>query len=701
ITSMLNDYDQSGMLPKWALNNGESYVMVGDPADGIIADAYAFGARDFDTGHALSAMIAEATQTNNIRPAQSARDDYGYIPNDKQYACCNFYGSVSTLLEYDSADYSIASLAKSLGRHSTYAQFAARSQDWQNVFNPATGYVQAKQADGNWVPGFTPSTSTGMVEGTAAQYTPMVPFNIKALAAARGGNAKYGSFLDSLFTSIPHPSSTNADLSNEPSIEIPWEYDYVGMPWKTQKTVRDAQQQLYFNAPVGQFGNDDLGAMSSWYVWSNLGMYPETPGSGTLAMGSPTFPVTEVHLAGGKTLTITAPNAATNAPYVHGMSVNGKAWNKPWTTWNAIAKGPTMNFDLGTTADTSWGTDAAAAPPSDATGETPVFTSVSPSSLVLQPGKSAASKVTATNISKSARTVKWAATPAAGVTVSPDHGTLKVLAGQTVSAPVTVTAGSSSEGRYSVAVSFTMGSDTLSSSSVAVAVAKAGEVWPYYTNAGVTDDDNTDAASFDGEGWSFSASALAAQGIKPGGTVTTDGVHYVWPNVPSASLDNIEMSGQTIPLAVPAGATKIGLLGSASNGDATMGAGGTVTVTYTDGSTSTFKADFSDWTLGANANQPVAGNVTAAKTAYRNAPGNSQDMVNTYLFGIDAPLTAGKTVASITLPTSSGGDAHVFAIGFDGTTGASSQVRTSTPNVRTAPVGHRQPGHVVPNSRRP
>ncbi len=464
--------------------------------------------------------------------------------------------------------------------------------------------------------------------------------------------------------------------------------------------MREVQQQLYFDAPVGQFGNDDLGAMSSWYVWSNLGMYPETPGTQHLALGSPVFPLAEVHLANGKTLTITAPNAAANAPYVHGLTVNGKASDKPWTTWDAIAKGPTLNFDLGKTADTSWGTAAADAPPSDGTGESPVFTSVSPSNLVLQPGTSTTSQVTVTNISKSTRTVKWTAKPSEGVSVSPDHGAITVAAGATASVPVTVTAGASSEGRYSVAVSFTMGGDQLSSSSVAVAVAKAGEVWPYYTNAGVTDDDNTDAATFDGGGWSYSATALAAQGVTPGATVTADGVHYTWPNVPSASLDNIEMSGQTIPLAVPAGATKIGLLGSASNADVT-GAGGTVTVTYTDGSTSTFTAKFSDWTLGAGSNQPVAGNVTAAATTYRNASGNQQDKVKTYLFGIDAPLTSGKTVASITLPTSTGGDAHVFAIGFDGTTSASSQARTVTPKVATGPVGHREPGHVVPSPLRP
>ena len=700
ITSMLNDYDQSGMLPKWALNNGESYVMVGDPADGIIADAYAFGARDFDTSHALSAMIDEATQTNNIRPAESTRDAMGYIPSDKSYACCNFYGPVSTQLEYDSADYAIASFADALGQHTAYAQFAARAQDWQNVFNPATGYMQAKQANGQWAPGFTPSTSNGMVEGTSAQYTPMVPFNLKALAAAKGGNADYGAYLDSLFTSIDHPSSTDADLSNEPSIEIPWEYDYVGTPWKTQQTVREAQQQLYFNKPVGQFGNDDLGAMSSWYVWSNLGMYPETPGSGTLAIGSPTFPLTEIHLASGKTITITAPKAATDSPYVQSLTVNGKAWTKPWTTYSKVAKGASMDYDLGSAPNKSWGAAAKDAPPSDGTGESPVFAAISPASVVVAPGASTTSKVTVTNIGKANRTVKWTATGQAGVTVTPTHGKIKVAAGATADASVTISGGSSSEGRYSVGVSFTMGKSALPSSSVAVAVAKPGEVWPYYSNAGVTDDDNTGAATFDGGGWSYSAEALAAQGVTPGSTVTADGVNYTWPNVPPATLNNIEMSGQTIPLAVPVGATKIGLLGSASNADVT-GAGGTVTVTYTDGSTSTFTAKFGDWTLGAGDNPPVAGNTTAVTTTYRNASGNQQDKTKTYVFSVDAPLTAGKTVASIELPTASGGDAHVFAIGFDGTTSASSQARTRIAHLPAAPKVQPQQGHVVPAPRLP
>ncbi len=127
----------------------------------------------------------------------------------------------------------------------------------------------------------------------------MVPFNLRALISARGGDQAWVSYLNSLLSNITSPGPTNARLSNEPSLEIPWEYDYAGAPYLTQRIVREAQQDLYADAPVGQFGNDDLGAMSSWYVWSELGFYPETPGTTTLALGSPVFRKTIVHLAGG------------------------------------------------------------------------------------------------------------------------------------------------------------------------------------------------------------------------------------------------------------------------------------------------------------------------------------------------------------------------------------------------------------------
>jgi predicted alpha-1,2-mannosidase len=664
IRSMLNDYDQGGMLPKWAQANGETYVMVGDPADAIIAGAYAFGARDFDAGNALQAMVSQATQPSNIRPGQSTIDRYGYQPYDESVGCCNFNGAVSTQLEYDTADYAIAALAKSIGHHDTYTKFAARAQNWQNIYNPSTGYIQARLKNGEWQPDFSPATNIGFVEGTSSQYTPMVPFNIQALIAARGGDKAYEDYLDSLFTNIAHPGPLDANLSNEPSIEIPWEYNYVGAPWKTQQVVREAQQQLYFNAPVGQFGNDDMGAMSSWFVWSNLGLYPEVPGTDTLVIGSPVFPRAVVHLANGKKITINAPNAAAGAPYVQHLELNGDAWSKTYLNGHQYQHGAALDFDLGPVPNTVWGTGGSAAPPSDGTGEQPVLASVDPATVVVQRGMSAAVTIKAFNVTGSTVDVSWTAGGDNGLTVTPDRATIKLGAYAHESARASVGgADHVAPGTYPVTFRLSAPHGVEQTVTVHVVVAAPGEIWPYFTNAGISDDTATNAANFDGSGWSYSAQALAAAGVTPGGSVSAGSIDYTWPDRPAGTPDNIEATGQTIPLIAPAGATRIGLLGSASN-TTILGAGGTATVTYTDGSTSQFAATLSDWVLGGQGWDPVAGNTTVLNLAYRNHTGNERDDLPVHVYSLDAPLTAGKTLAGITLPNATGGDMHIFSIGF-------------------------------------
>lgn len=670
VTSMLNGYDQTGLLPKWASNNGESYVMVGDPAAGIITDAYAFGARSFDTDKALAALQHEATVPNNDRPGESVRDAKGYLPLDENdYGCCNFYGPVSTQLEYDSADYALAAFAKSLGKTAVYQKFATRAQDWMNVFNPQTGYMQAKNKDGQFAGGFTPGTSNGFVEGTSAQYTPMVPFNLQQLIQARGGNEAYSSFLDSLLDNITDPGDTNANLSNEPSVEIPWEYDYTGQPWKTQEAVRAAQQKLYFNAPVGSFGNDDLGAMSSWYVWSELGMYPETPGTDTLALGSPAFPVADVTFAGGRTVRINAPQAAPDSPYVQSLDVKGKEWKTSWLTYQQFKGAGTIDFTLGTQPDKSWASDPSAAPPSDTTGGDRILAATGPSSdgLVLQPGASGDATLDLTNLGSKDVTVDWKATAASGVTLDPASGSVNVPASGSADAKVHVTAGAS-EGTFPVTFALTDHSTgtTLSGAALRVAVAKAGELWPYDTNEGVYPDGTKFSGGFDGGGWAFSQNALSAAGVTSGSTVTVDGIPYTWPAVTSGQLDNLEMAGQTIPMPAGTSGASLGLLGTAANAPTDgSGVSGTMTVTYTDGTTSKATVGFSDWTLNAGSSKPLPGDTTAVTTGYRNTGSGGRDGVKTYVFATKVPLDASKQVASITLPvTGSTGTDHLFAYGF-------------------------------------
>jgi predicted alpha-1,2-mannosidase len=672
VTSMLNGYDQTGLLPKWASNNGESYVMVGDPGASIIADAYAFGVTNFDTAHALEAMEHEATAPNQDRPGEAVRDAKGYLPLDEtDYSCCNFYGPVSTQLEYDSADYALASFAKSLGKTADYQKFATRAQDWMNVFNPQTGYLQGRNKDGSFAGGFTPGTSNGFVEGTSAQYTPMVPFDLQQLITARGGPAAYASYLDSLLSDISDPGGTNADLSNEPSLEIPWEYDYLGQPWKTQDAVRQAQTKLYFNAPVGSFGNDDLGAMSSWYVWSSLGMYPETPGTDTLALGSPAFPVAKVTFGNGKQVAVNAPQAAPNAPYVQALDVKGKEYGKSWLTFGQFRSAKTLDFALSTQPSTSWATGPDAAPPSDTTGGERVLAATGPTSdgLIVAPGASGDATLKLTNLGSKAVTVDWAATAPSEVTLGTSAGSVTVPASGTAQVKVPVTAGTK-EGAYTVSFALTdhTSGAALGSATLRVAVAQPGALWPYESNEGIYPDGTHYTGGFDDGGWAYSQNALTAAGVTNGGKVTADGITYSWPAAASGQSDNLEVGGQTIPQPAGSSGAFLGLLGSATNAP-TDGSGvpGDLTVTYTDGSTAKATVVFSDWTLNGGSSKPLPGNTTAVTTGYRNTGDGGRDNVKAYVFSVKVPLDATKTVASVTLPvTGASGTVHLFALGYGG-----------------------------------
>jgi hypothetical protein len=620
---------------------------------------------------------AASTRPNNIRPGLAELQQYGYLPYDHSYGCCNFYGSVSTQLEYDTADYAIASLAKSVGDTADYTKFATMAQSWQNVFDTSTGYLRAKLASGSWLGGFTPSTGSGFVEGTSDQYTPMVPFNLRALIDARGGDKAWVRYLNGLLANITNPGATNARLSNEPSLEIPWEYDFAGAPYLTQQIVREAQQDLYFDAPLGQFGNDDLGAMSSWYVWSELGFYPPTPGTQTLALGSPVFRKATVHLANGSAITINAPRAQPAAPYVQGLTVNGWMWNKAYLDYGALAKGATLDYDLATTPDTSWAAGPDAAPPSDPTGQQPALTSVSPAAgLVLAPGSQGTASFAVTNMTGQSLTVNWRASAAgsttpgpassaapgqtSGVTIGPASGSLTVPASSSASATVTVTAGLG-DGSFPVAfTAMTASGDRLQRATLTADVAKPGELWPYYNNTGISADGQAVPSGLDGFGYLYSANALAAAGVTPGAAVTSGGVTYTWPDVPAGQADNVASTGQRIPVAFPAGATTIGLLGSVSS--ARSGATGMLTVTYTDGSTQQIPVAFSDWTLGGGSGTVRPSDTIAAHTPYRNTTSGGRRTVTTYVYATTGALQAGKTVATVTLPTATGGTFHVFAI---------------------------------------
>ncbi|HUB39305.1 MAG TPA: GH92 family glycosyl hydrolase [Streptosporangiaceae bacterium] len=364
--SLVNAYDQTGMLPRWQAYGRETYIMVGDPADAILADYYAFGARQFNVSAALAAMIRQATRPGNIRPGLNYLDSLGYLPEDGIYRCCaNYHGRVATTLEYDTDDFAISALAGARGNAAARKRFRKRAHDWHNLLNLASKLMQPRLADGSWEPGFSPTSETGFVEGDSWQYTGMVPFDVAGLAAAKGGKAAMTRYLNQVLSRFDSgDEGRTANMTNEPSIELPWEYDYIGKPYATQRAVRRIQDRLWHDAPDGIPGNDDLGGMSAWFVWSALGMYPMTPGTATLALGSPLFRRAVIHLSSGHSLRIIGTDAGTTRPYVRSATWNGASWTRAYAPAAAITAGGTLAFRLGSSPARGWAARPADAPPS-------------------------------------------------------------------------------------------------------------------------------------------------------------------------------------------------------------------------------------------------------------------------------------------------------------------------------------------------
>jgi len=386
MTSLLNDQSQGGWLPKWGFANDYTDVMNGDAADPILAEAYAFGVRNFDAHAALAAMVKGATVDPaasqlgqgfyDERPQLSQYESLGYVQNTQESSLSPVDNGASETLEYAAADFAIAELAKALGQTPTYNTFLQRSQNWTNIFNVDTGYIEPRDGSGQFpelgptVAGLSSFGQSGFQEGNAAQYTWSVPQDLQGLITAIGGDAAVTSRLDSFFQQLnAGPNSPYMWAGNEPSLGTPWIYDYAGAPYKTQQIVHELLTSVYSDTPGGEPGNDDLGAMSSWYVWASLGLYPETPGVPVLVLGAPIFSAARFDVPGRPPVMLTAPGASTSS-YIHGVSVDGRPSPQAWVNaslFGGLATRPggtSVSFALSGTADPSWASSPTDAPPS-------------------------------------------------------------------------------------------------------------------------------------------------------------------------------------------------------------------------------------------------------------------------------------------------------------------------------------------------
>ncbi|UVO10978.1 GH92 family glycosyl hydrolase [Mycobacterium sp. SVM_VP21] len=402
--SLIEDAKQSGAFPRWALANAATAEMTGDSVVPLIVNLYTFGAKGFDARTGLDYMVRAATRGGVGRNGYVERpgiDTYlerGYFPQLAESCLRGAAPGASITLEWSVDDFAISRFADALGQSATADEFQRRSHYWQNLFNPTTHAISPRGTNGFFPEGpavVEPPpgcfSQIGFDEGNAEQYLWWVPHDVAGLVTALGGRQATAQRLDR-FTSIINagPNEPHLWVGNEPGFGVPWLFNYVGQPWKTQRLVDQVRGTLFGPRPDGEPGNDDLGAMSSWYVWAALGLYPSTPGTSILTVNTPLFDRAEITLPGGRFIRLSAPGASGRhrLRYIDGLSIDGRERELTALPESIVTTGGDLSFVLTARPNTKWATAEHCAPASFSTGSSALAVNVVPGTVVISPGAS-------------------------------------------------------------------------------------------------------------------------------------------------------------------------------------------------------------------------------------------------------------------------------------------------------------------------
>ena len=360
VNTMLAIYKQQGKLPVWHLMGSETNTMIGYHAVPIIVDAYLKGYRGFDVNLAYEAIKQSAMQkTDGIEYIQQLK----FIPSDKVNE------SVAKALEYAVDDYCIAQMAKALNKTEDYTYFTKRAELYKLYFDPQTQFMRGKLSDGNWRTPFSPFASKhredDYTEGNAWQYIWLVPQDVEGLVKLFGSEKSFTTKLDSLF-SVPFQfgADSSPDISglignyaqgNEPGHHIPYLYSYVGQPWKTADLIRKIDKEFYTAKPDGLCGNEDVGQMSAWYIFSSMGFYPVNPANGAYVFGSPLLNGASISLPGNKKFNIKVIDNSVENKYIQKIELNGKPYTKSYILHKNIVAGGNLQIYMGNKPSATFG----------------------------------------------------------------------------------------------------------------------------------------------------------------------------------------------------------------------------------------------------------------------------------------------------------------------------------------------------------
>ncbi|GID94216.1 GH92 family glycosyl hydrolase [Amorphoplanes digitatis] len=690
-----------GWLPRWALANSETNIMTGDPVTPFLVEAWSKGLLAGHEDEAYALLRANATaqppadSPYNGRTGQDYYADRGYIPSglDDGVDCADKGGDndcdhpASATLEYAAADAALALMAAGLGRTADAELFAGRGQWYRNLWDSSIGQFRPRTVDGTWLTPYDPvAAGEQFHEGGAYQYQWLVPQDPAGLVSLMGGRRATERRLDDFFAYdrlLTDPAGTartdwiaspydyyakaTYNPNNEPDLLAPYLYLWAGAPAKTATVVR-AAMTLFTTGPDGMTGNDDLGTMSAWYVFSSLGLYPTMSGANFLALSSPQFPQATVTI-GDRRLVITAPGASDADRYIQRVRLNGASVAKTWLDWSDVTAGGTLSHTLGATPS-NWGTSAAAQPPSvnraPADGRTHVDAAVRPSAAALPAGSPTAQQAAfeVDVVAQAPLTIAprvTAAVPAGWqATVSPRQPRTLVSrhlpVGTTATLTVRAPAGTAA-GEYPVEVSVSAPGAPTVRRSATITVREPVTCASTQSGACLVDlgaERNADGTAtvaapaegdFDGGGWSYDADLLPAAG-----PVTWDGVTYQAPDPSGTAKNLVRARGQSLLL--PTGDhTAVKLVATTHNGPVTAA----LTIGYADGTSSAVPVTVADWCGTAS-----TGSTTVLAMPHRIKSGKGVDGPPVNLFGLSLPVAPARQIRSITLPNDP--RLHLYAI---------------------------------------
>jgi predicted alpha-1,2-mannosidase len=691
--SLLAVRREGGWLPRWELVNSETNIMTGDPVTPFLVENWSKGLLAGHEQEAYAALRENATGTppedspyngRNGNPWYTRR---GYVPSGLD---CVYKGGdndcshpASATLEYAAADASLALMAAGLGHDKDARMFADRGQNYRNLWDARIGTFRPRMEDGSWIDPYDPATGNEQFhESGAYQYQWLVPQDPAGMIGLLGGKPAANARLDEFFAyeklladpartvreewvnqAYDYYGATTYNPNNEPDLLSPYTYLWTGEPYKTATIVR-AAETLFTNGPDGMTGNDDLGTMSAWYVFTSLGLYPTMSGANFYGITSPQFPEAKVEVGDhghqGGTLVIAAPDTSADNRYIAEARLDGAPLTRTWVRQGEIARGGRLEYRLDTETS-SWGTRPQDAPPSvnagtrsparDLAGRlSPAQAFVPPSADAPSQARFALDLVVAAP--RSADVTVTVAVPS-GFTVEPQRRTVTVDSDAmptSVRVPVTVTVPAGTpEGGYPVVVTARMaGVDAITRTAAVVvregrcaagAGAGAGlcpvDLSRDYNHDGVATLASTGEGNFDGSGWSFAANLLPAPG-----PVTLGGIPYEAPPTAGTEPNFVEARGQSLALPDGHWATAY-VLGATHNGNVETSA----VVTYADGTSASVPLALTDW-----AGQPQFGNTTEIPMPYRIRAGQGQDGPPVAIFGTRLALDPSRTPRSVALP---------------------------------------------------